>query len=435
MANPMQPESLIIHMYQVGFGDCFLLEFRYPKSDARFALIDFGTRRAPPGVGKNYMMQVAKQISEDCHGKLDVLVATHRHSDHISGFSTAAGGEGTGDVIAACRPERVLQPWTENPALETDATKPNANLRLNAAHVSSLRNMTTFAGEDEVKNLSAVKNLMAMGSGDKARYLKYGDSADVDDLLPGVEVSVLGPPTVADCAALGREVNASTEYWRIAAANALPPAEAARLTSTPRTSTWPPYARWFIPRVQGLREDQRLEIVTALDKALNNTSLILLFEVGGKKLLFPGDAQLENWSYAFGKADEDSVLRAALDGADIYKVGHHGSLNATPKLSLWQRFKKRGTNSTPGRLTTLLSTMDGVFKGSGEGEVPRGKLVAEIAANSTLIDTRKMPGTDLQTQVTVKLGKSTASAARPRTAATAGSRPAGGTSARRRRKA
>jgi len=405
MARSIRPESLIIHMYQVGFGDCFLLEFRYAKADARFALIDFGTRRLPPRAGKDHMLQVAKKIQDDCHGKLNVLVATHRHSDHISGFTTAASGKGSGNVIAACQPERVLQPWTENQNLPTKATKPGVKSGLNAMHALALNNMTAFAGQDEVSNLNAIQNLIAMGDGDRARYLKYGDSADVDNILPGVKVRVLGPPTVEDWAALGRENTGNqSEYWHIAAANALPPATALQSPSPAPSSTWPPYARWFIPRIQSLREDQRLEIVTILDNALNNTSLILLFEVGKKKLLFSGDAQLENWSYAFEQAKKDRKLRAALDGVDIYKVGHHGSLNATPKLSLWERFKKRGPDGTPGQLTTLLSTMDDVFKGSGEGEVPRGKFVKELEADSALVDSRKVSAAKLEVQVNVDLG-------------------------------
>ena len=74
---------------------------------------------------------------------------------------------------------------------------------------------------------------------------------------------------------------------------------------------------------------------------MNNTSLILLFEVNGKKLLFPGDAQLENWSYALTEAQDTKKVRAMLADVDFYKVGHHGSLNATPRKLLWEAFKKR----------------------------------------------------------------------------------------------
>ena len=49
-----------------------------------------------------------------------------------------------------------------------------------------------------------------------------------------------------------------------------------------------------------------------LDDQMNNTSLILLFEVFGKKLLFPGDAQIENWSYALQDAPDAAKTRALL---------------------------------------------------------------------------------------------------------------------------
>jgi hypothetical protein len=39
-------------------------------------------------------------------------------------------------------------------------------------------------------------------------------------------------------------------------------------------------------------------------------------------------------------------------------VGHHGSLNATPKTLLWAGFRKRNKKG-PERLQTLLSTLPG----------------------------------------------------------------------------
>ena len=62
--------------------------------------------------------------------------------------------------------------------------------------------------------------------------------------------------------------------------------------------------RWFTKRLDTIRGDELLEIVRALDQAMNNTSLILLFEVGAKKLLFAGDAQIENWLYALQTAPD-----------------------------------------------------------------------------------------------------------------------------------
>src|SRR3546814_10469532 len=84
---------------------------------------------------------------------------------------------------------------------------------------------------------------------------------------------------------------------------------------------------------------------------MNNTSVILLFEVGDKHLLFPGDAQYENWMYAL--AQEGVTQR--LCKVNVYKVGHHGSLNATPK-DLWNGFEARGSSKTANRLRSFLST-------------------------------------------------------------------------------
>lgn len=73
-----------------------------------------------------------------------------------------------------------------------------------------------------------------------------------------------------------------------------------------------------------------------MDDQLNNTSLILLFSVEGdggtKRMLFGGDAQIENWEYALKLADVEAN-RVLLRDVDLYKVGHHGSRNATPRTS------------------------------------------------------------------------------------------------------
>src|ERR1700752_2306453 len=126
MPDPVQQEpiNLTIRAYQVGFGDCFLLTFKYPEDEnksaqERHVLVDFGSTGMPAGVvASEQMMNVAKDIAKRCGENLQIVVATHRHKDHISGFTTKKDGNGTGEVIAALRPKMVIQPWTENPALQ-----------------------------------------------------------------------------------------------------------------------------------------------------------------------------------------------------------------------------------------------------------------------------------------------------------------------------
>jgi hypothetical protein len=162
------------------------------------------------------------------------------------------------------------------------------------------------------------------------------------------------------------------------------------------TRRHPPHTRWIISRLKAAHVAQRLEIVRALDDAMNNTSLILLFEVGGKKFLFPGDAQIENWNYALKDAPAAAANRELLKATDFYKVGHHGSLNATPK-SLWKLFAKKSPQQKTGRLLTAVSTMSGKHGSTAsQTEVPRRTLIAALETESNLLSTQSLRKTEPQ---------------------------------------
>jgi hypothetical protein len=127
--------------------------------------------------------------------------------------------------------------------------------------------------------------------------------------------------------------------------------------------------------------------VRSLDSQMNNTSVILLFEVFGKKLLFPGDAQIENWSYALEDAPDSGDVRELLADVDVYKVGHHGSLNATPRKLLWEQFRKRKGR----QLQTLLSTLPGKHGSTtSNSEVPRRTLLDRLETESQLLNTNDL---------------------------------------------
>jgi hypothetical protein len=103
------------------------------------------------------------------------------------------------------------------------------------------------------------------------------------------------------------------------------------------------------------------EFALRADSLTNNTSLVLAFELPPaaegaerKVLLFTGDAQVGNWL-----SWDDIPTWQPLDGADpaqkrpdiadllkrtvFYKVGHHGSHNATLKARGVERMRKDGT--------------------------------------------------------------------------------------------
>jgi beta-lactamase superfamily II metal-dependent hydrolase len=419
-----KPSSITIRMYNVGFGDCFLVTLKYPDKD-RHVLIDFGSTAAPKRGSANYMLEIAEDIKTVCNGKLDIVVATHRHRDHISGFAT--DGDGTGKVIASLKPDHVIQPWTEDPAAEVNAltaTTPiddNSETHLTAQYLGTLedmhsiaanfvrlvrkeklavgaekRNQLTFLGETNLKNLSAVKNLIAMGAASKAHFVNAG--MKLDYLLPGVNITVLGPPTLKQSDAIRRErAKDSGEFWQFRsfwasqkmASSSMALTRGSKSFSTHKTlprASRSPNMRWFIEQSQKIHADQALEIVRDLDSVMNNTSVILLFEIGNRKLLFPGDAQIENWAFALKNAEWRDLLK----DVNLYKVGHHGSLNGTPK-SLWKLFDHRGNAGVPERLETLCSTKSGKHGSAKAGtEVPRAPLVAELKTDSDFSSTEEL---------------------------------------------
>ena len=417
----IKPKGMTLRSYQVGFGDCFLLSFHYDGgTHDRHVLIDFGSTGQPKGSGDKLMLRVAEDIKKQCGGKLHAVVATHRHKDHISGFATNKNKTASGDIIAACKPDVVIQPWTEHPDAKIDATEAPSNVTAKQSFVAALGNMhqlseailieterrksmlgqglykeLSFIGNDNLSNLSAVENLMKMGK--RNFYLNFGSKSGLESVMPGVKIKVLGPPNLKQSSEIKVQRSKDEgEFWQF---QALANQFVVRRKSGvfPRAKTYspagaPPFTRWLIKRMRSVRGEQLLSIVRALDKVMNNTSLILLFEVNGTKLLFPGDAQIENWSYALSKP----AVRKLLSQVDVYKVGHHGSRNATPK-TLWSGFKNRSTKKTNKPLKTFVSTMAGKHgKAASNTEVPRKTLVEALQKDSDFHTTQTLKGKNIR---------------------------------------
>jgi glyoxylase-like metal-dependent hydrolase (beta-lactamase superfamily II) len=96
-------------MYRQGLGDCFLVTLPRSGDQGNYhILIDCGVILGTPNA-ETTLRKVLKDVSALSKGRIDLLVATHQHWDHLSGFMQAAETFDTLDI------KKVWMAWTENP--------------------------------------------------------------------------------------------------------------------------------------------------------------------------------------------------------------------------------------------------------------------------------------------------------------------------------
>ena len=425
------PSHLRVRMYQVGFGDCFLLSFTYPAPlpdgrAERHVLVDFGSTRLPRRAED--LAGVAKLIAQHCGGHLDVVVVTHRHKDHISGFGIQAAGA----ILDTLKPDLVVRPWTEDPAAPAEARGPSAvggssrgfasalaagqgyasMLERALGEAAGLRGRVAEVAADQISNAEAIARLNRWAKATKGVYLHAGMASGIEGFVPGIAVRVLGPPTVEQWPAVADQRANNPEYWlaqrslatqALAGATDAEPGAEGESTQSASGDLGP--SRWLVERMGDRHLASLRRIVRSLDDALNNTSLILLIEAGNKRLLFPGDAQIENWSYALGGSTRSRQIKRLLADIDLYKVGHHGSRNATPRslVGLWQNER-----SARRPLVALMSTMGGVHGETEATRVPRSSLITALERVGNLHRTDTLPPAEHFITVQAPLSSSSA---------------------------
>jgi hypothetical protein len=137
-------------------------------------------------------------------------------------------------------------------------------------------------------------------------------------------------------------------------------------------------------RIDGEWLGSATDLALALQSYTNNTSLVLALELGdpgkGDVLLFAADAQVGNWeSWQAWTCDSGGVK---LTGPDLlkrtifYKVGHHGSHNAT--------LKQHGVDQMDGLKAAIIPVDEVEAKKKRWGSMPLPDLIAALE--------KKVPG-------------------------------------------
>jgi len=306
------------------------------------------------------MTKVMDDVISESNGKVDLLLATHEHWDHVSGFVQAA------QSFAKLTVGEVWMAWTENPKDQDAKELAGSKGRALKLLVDSALHLQRFGASGEPLFVS-LSEFFGMAAGTttkdaleavrKKATPRYCDPADAPTELASfnARIYVLGPPrdisllkrvdpsqtdndetykTAMDSfvATVQPALNGSDEEAPFAQIQGMPLAVGkAHAFFSGKYFSGPDWRRidgdWMI----GANE-----LGLALDNMTNNTSLVLAIELGGKDvLLFAADAQIGNWlSWADCKW---KVNGETVTGSDLlkrtilYKVGHHGSVNATLK--------------------------------------------------------------------------------------------------------
>lgn len=374
-----------VRMYREGLGDCFLLTF-HGANPAVHMLIDCGVIGGTKDAA-TAMTRVAKDIKKATQGHLDVVVATHEHWDHLSGFVQAK------DVFEnEITMDEIWLAWTEEPGntraqelkdefgfqlkVVTQAVQRWGASGLQPRLYEGVREVVSFFGDVLGAGPSTQDALKALTGrqGVEFRYLTPGQAPFTVPGVEGVRVYVLGPPSQDKYVRrlLPRKGSEDAYEMRLTPTRAFFAAlesEGAGHESEERRRLALPFDEYYmIPKDKALkRPDDRFfqdhyglgadpandwrridedwltvagQLALDLDNRTNNTCLVLAFEIvsTGDVLLFPGDAQIGNWEswkdVSFSLPDGTGQTRMVtskdlIERTVFYKVGHHGSHNAT----------------------------------------------------------------------------------------------------------
>lgn len=356
-----------VRMYRQGLGDCFLITIPRDNGKPFYAVIDCGVILGTKDAGA-IMTEVVEHIIKTTGGHVDVVAATHEHWDHISGFGQAK--EIWTDKSRLTIGEVWLS-WAEdrNNALgqKLRGERQALKMALNAA-ASRMHLAGDSSAAEEVSNL-----LSWFGAGttadalevvkDLSEDIRYCTPQDNPIQIPGtdVKVYVLGPPPNEKFIKKYNPSKREPETYGIDAMNhylsALQPTLSDEDLESPFDERFqiPMHVAQQMPffqqhywaeavdaedkdqewrRIDGSWLDSSASLALQLDSATNNTCLVLAFELGDRDvLLFAADAQVGNWlSWQDLKWQ---VNGTEVSGPDLlrrtifYKVGHHGSHNAT----------------------------------------------------------------------------------------------------------
>lgn len=333
-------DKLLIRAYNVGCGDCIYVRIPGPNNGFHI-LIDCGKKG-----GDALLKQAIEHLQSDlpkgtAEGKkrLDLIVATHRHEDHIKGFNPdwfanievrniwlSAAMDPKHPQAEGVRKMREIATQAMRGLMESGrALSPEVELLASLYGVSN----------DVADNLLMEK--LPEANKIKPTYVHRGQTGDELGLQlpPDTAVHILAPEEDIDHYYLGEEADATLKGFRGFAGDTVDgAASTAAPAPTPAAPTNISAADFRV--LQSRMISNALEFAAKESSIQNNLSVVLLIEWKTRRMLFVGDAEWEgefkegrhngSWNVMWEKHKKGLLERPV----DFLKVGHHGSINATP---------------------------------------------------------------------------------------------------------
>jgi hypothetical protein len=340
-------DTLRVRMYRVGFGDFFLIIVPTSKGDQHI-LIDCGVFKGTSGTGDlGSIVDAVEDMFQTTKGHLALVIMTHRHADHIAGFSKAPRFK---DFTASM----VWMPYWEQfndqkkdsaHNLLVDIQELAANLAIQfrgredpdakeaLAQLGNATGIEDFnaAATDKKKRggnalaLDILKNQLG-SNGDNVRYYAAGDEPELPNELKDLKATILGPPPEKAKAFLAlMDLKKGVGQYL----DSMTDGDDGPSTIQPFATEWVVESTRYpqqdaidyatiMERVNNAQPDMLATASAKIENFLNNQSLVVLFEFDDKKLLFAGDAQGGNWEYWLYKTE--GPLKDPTDAGEIIET-------------------------------------------------------------------------------------------------------------------
>ena len=357
--------SITLRAYNVLFGDALLVS--WDEADgAHHAWIDFGNFHNDPNA---VFEKIYNDVLTRTAGKLDLLVITHRHLDHMEGFHSLR--------------KRFKADFTINrlwyahvtPAVDHIFTIAERTLRtmLPAAIPDSdseigrmFRNNFGASGDKIRNQMAAILQDIGVPA---SRTFKIHRGLDLKNALPpglkALSIEVLGPESNSkryleplDHALRARGIAISSAADGEIKTTKADPFDGARAVKFAKSDL---HELADFARLRRQLQTGGLDVLGAVDTTRNNTSIVMRLTHGSARLLLVGDAEEMSW--------EIMRKNGATFTANVIKIGHHGSINASPSWAF--------TKVMPTKLVSnaaVVSTDQTRF--TGENEVPKDEVLS-----------------------------------------------------------